>query len=31
MGEAMRALEEAWVASDFSLDKKALLGLLAAA
>ena len=28
MGEALRALEEAWVASDFSLGKKALLATL---
>lgn len=28
MGEAMRVLEDAWVASDFSLDKAALLKLL---
>lgn len=30
MGEAMRALEKTWIASDFSLDKKTLLATLPA-
>jgi poly(A) polymerase len=28
LGEALRALEEAWIASDFTLDREALLARL---